>query len=193
MLIKKLEKVGEVTSPARVELKENVEVIHLSVGQGGHVLAIDRKANCWSWGNNDCGQLALGASDSIVHMPCQITDLMGVPLKMTACGKQHSLFLTKTGKVWSCGKNQFGQLGYDTEEKRHIDTKMQKSVLQINDLKDVTFIAAGEKHSLAVQQKEKNPLKLYSWGWNGYGQLGRTNENQSFTLNRPKKVETTGE
>lgn len=30
---------------------------------------------------------------------------------MTACGESHSLFLSSLGDVYSCGYNEFGELG----------------------------------------------------------------------------------
>lgn len=35
-----------------------------------------------------------------------------------ALGSQHTLFLTKNGRVWSCGNNDYGQLSQEVSRKR---------------------------------------------------------------------------
>ena len=37
-------------------------------------------------------------------------------IAMTACGRAHSLFLTKEGRLYACGFNEFGELGIDMGE-----------------------------------------------------------------------------
>lgn len=39
-------------------------------------------------------------------------------LVQAACGATHTLLLTQSGKVYSCGNNDFGQLGHDQSRKR---------------------------------------------------------------------------
>lgn len=39
-------------------------------------------------------------------------------LMQAACGATHTLLLTQSGKVFSCGNNDFGQLGHEQSRKR---------------------------------------------------------------------------
>ena len=42
----------------------------------------------------------------------------GVRVRQIACGHAHTLLLTDSGEVWSCGRNEKGQCGQDTSSTR---------------------------------------------------------------------------
>jgi Regulator of chromosome condensation (RCC1) repeat len=44
--------------------------------------------------------------------------LNAAELKQAACGPTHTLLLTDSGKVYSCGSNDYGQLGQENARKR---------------------------------------------------------------------------
>lgn len=69
----------------------------------------------WSHGDNSNGQLALG--DFIERNEFSKVDTLGEDFIFIACGKDHSLFLTKNQKVYVCGGNENGQLGIENIEK----------------------------------------------------------------------------
>lgn len=39
-------------------------------------------------------------------------------VSQVSCGRHHTLFLTASGKVYSCGSNDNGQLGHELATKR---------------------------------------------------------------------------
>lgn len=39
-------------------------------------------------------------------------------IEAISCGPLHTLFLTKKGHIYSCGNNDYGQLGHDLPRKR---------------------------------------------------------------------------
>lgn len=43
-----------------------------------------------------------------------------------ACGKNHTLAVTEDGKLYTCGSNDFGQLGHEGPR-----TKLRKNFLKI--------------------------------------------------------------
>ena len=67
---------------------------------------IDSNQQVWCKGQNSQGQL--GVSDCSVDVP-KIIDLVNIV--SVSAGTYYSLFLDGSGFVWSCGKNNFGQLG----------------------------------------------------------------------------------
>lgn len=83
---------------------------------------------------------------------------------MIACGENFSLCCTKSGKLYSWGSNELGQLGLkvfpgvSTPREIMCDLKVR-----------VDCIRAGRYHACFLSNS-----KAYSWGFGAYGQLGYT-------------------
>ncbi len=79
-----------------------------------------------------------------------------------AAGEKHSLALTRdTGSVWAWGSNGSGQLGDGTKTE-----KLSPNL--VPDISNITQIAAGGSHSLALMDDGT----VWTWGSNEYGQIG---------------------
>ena len=70
--------------------------------------------------------------------------------------------LDSAGNVWAWGDGYYGQLGDGANNSR------SSGVEQINGLTNITAIAAGNNHSLALDSGGI----LWSWGRDNVGQLG---------------------
>jgi len=94
-----------------------------------------------------------------------------------AAGSLHSLILSQTGQVWSCGAGWEGPLGHGNEASLCVPTRIPA-------LADVpiSMIAAGRAHSLAISADGA----LYSWGWGKSGQLGHGDR---ASVHVPRRVE----
>ena len=79
-----------------------------------------------------------------------------------AAGFWHSLARTEDGTLWAWGDNFWGQLGTGDRRPRLVPFQLG--------FKDVTAIAAGAHHSLAVMTMAETGL--WAWGANLDGQLG---------------------
>lgn len=69
----------------------------------------------YAWGKAASGQLAIGETEEeLVHLPMQVPYYEGFTAKVSdiACGAHHTVFLTNDGMVYTCGSNEFGQLGH---------------------------------------------------------------------------------
>eukprot|EP00301_Raphidiophrys_heterophryoidea_P026403 c9107_g1_i1.p1 GENE.c9107_g1_i1~~c9107_g1_i1.p1 ORF type:complete len:212 (-),score=44.48 c9107_g1_i1:476-1081(-) len=95
--------------PHIIESLDESESI-FSGSQAAHFFIV-RQGKVFGMGRNECGQLGLGHKTSVVGNPSPVTFPADQKVKKIACGKRHTLFLTETGAVYSCGKNDFGQLG----------------------------------------------------------------------------------
>ncbi|KAK9685781.1 HECT-domain (ubiquitin-transferase) [Popillia japonica] len=78
-----------------------------------------------------------------------------------ACGTNHTLLLASDGKVYSCGNNDFGQLGHDQPRKR-------PQLVSSLDAHSISQVACGASHSLALNQWGQ----VFAWGSDHQGQLG---------------------
>ena len=88
-----------------------MKIKHVSAGSY-HVFAVTQDGMTFGWGRNDFGQLGIGSKkDTAVSKPTRLKYLQDKKIVMTAAGEAHSLFLTDQGDVYSCGFNEFGELG----------------------------------------------------------------------------------
>lgn len=85
-----------------------------------------------------------------------------------ACGTTHSLFLTSTGALYSCGGNTSGQLGLGSKR----GMTLQPTEVPFFLRQRVQHIAAGRAHSLAIVCCEDATETVYAWGSNSAGQCG---------------------
>ena len=162
----------------------------LSVG-ADHSVAFANNSTVRAWGYNGFGQLGVGTAAS----PVSSTTYSAIPVKVgtmsgitaVAAGGHHSLALQgNTGTVWSWGYNADGELGNGT----NVNTNMAATAVpQVPPsqvltgvggapLANITKIAAGGLHSLALQENFDSSgtllsQALYAWGDNADGQLGQ--------------------
>jgi regulator of chromosome condensation len=98
------------------------DIIYTEAG-GYHSGAINKDGEVFTWGRGDVGQLALTIGENgltkdemgLVALTPQKVDL-GIQVKQIALGDAHSLFLSLSGKVFSCGWYELGQLGISQEQ-----------------------------------------------------------------------------
>ncbi len=141
-------------------------------GGGSHTIALKSDGTVWAWGANDNGQLGVttteicGYSTPCSTTPIQISGLTDVIA--IASGWKHSIAVKADGTVWAWGNNYFGQLGVTTTETCGYSTPCSTTPIQISAFTDVTAVAAGHYHSIAL----KTDGTVWAWGGNDYGQLG---------------------
>jgi E3 ubiquitin-protein ligase HERC4 len=116
----------------------------------------------FAWGSTIHGELGLGGiEEEHIQTPKPLDWFEAKSVIKAALGDNHTLFLTKDGKVYSCGSNDYGQLGHDQPRKR-------PQLVSGLDAHPITNIACGSMHSMALNQWGE----VFSWGSDNYGQLG---------------------
>jgi alpha-tubulin suppressor-like RCC1 family protein len=154
------------------------EVTAISAG-GYHTVALKSDGTVWTWGQNLFGQLGDGTY-TYRDTPVQVTGLGGVAA--IACGSQFTMALTRGGTVWVWGDNFKGVIGnWDTYRAGKSPIPVQKSGLA-----GVTAIAAGSDHAMAL----KRDGSVWTWGGNGWGQLGGGTVNSNASRWDPQPVLT---
>lgn len=162
-------------------------------GSDTHQVILMESGQVFTSGQNNFGQLGIGTIDSsearstILHNITAQFD--GKVISVSAVGN-FTLALTEDGKVYSWGSNDCGQLGNgqhgvcDPHEKDSDVSVVVSKPTSITDHfglpagRKVTNIYAGWKQSFAVTDDGR----LYSWGSDADGRLGRDTTTTPNTL-----------
>lgn len=135
-----------------------------------HSIALKTDGTVWTWGRNDFGQLGNGNTDDRM-VPVEVQ--LGKPVKFIAAGGAFSVAVTTDDNVYTWGYNYFGQLGHDPAlDPKSASNHPYRSTPQVVTIPGFTgsikALAAGLDHVLIIN----NQGRIWSWGYNGYGQLG---------------------
>ena len=143
--------------PYKVELEN---IVQIACG-GKFSIALDADGQLWGWGDNEHYQLS-PEKKATIPAPIRI-DTGDIDIAyIDACGGSIVLLDTE-GTLWTWGRNDFHQLGYNTKGK---PTKEPQAVpLPL----PVTYVAAYSSQTYAILTDGS----LWSWGNNSYGQLGQ--------------------
>ncbi len=121
-------------------------------------IAIDTTGHAWGWGYNGGSDLCLGSA-SVVTAP----DQLPFGKVSLAAGAGHHASYDSHNTLYSCGDNQFGQLGSGT-------TKNAKRPVA------VTGLPAGRITAVESSYGSSGVLfasgTYYNWGLNNFSQLG---------------------
>ena len=88
------------------------EIISLT-GTSSHCIAVSKKGSVYGYGSNSYGRLCLPKKQNKfkgVSSFTKISYLKHLGIVEAYAGDSHSLFISKDGKVYSCGNNYHGQL-----------------------------------------------------------------------------------
>lgn len=149
------ERTARFAPPARIEGLPPMQA--LATGSG-HVLALDRKGQAWSWGANAAGQLGRGSLRAGSE-PQPIA--LPAPVRHVAAGATHSLALDTLGRLHAWGSNNHGQLGLAGLAYADRPRRVQPGF-------SVGQVDGGVFHTVATSTAGD----VFTWGWNGLGQLG---------------------
>ena len=134
-----------------------------------HSLAITSDGLLVGWGEDSVSQLGDGGQFIQRLSPVRVSTngaIAGLRFKSVAAGEYHSLALSTSGRVYSWGKNQFGQLGTGDILDQRLPVAVNTGGVLSN--KTIVAIAAGLSFSLALADTGE----LFAWGDNEFGQLG---------------------
>lgn len=135
----------------------------------------------YTWGRNNAGQLGHGDNTQRNRMaPIPNFPPSGERIRTIAAGREHALALTESGKVYSWGRNNNGQLGSNNTTDRWSPAQITHTIGSIK----INGIVAGAYHSLAIDEEGR----VYGWGLQSNGRVG----NGSTSGNRTTPVQLTG-
>jgi hypothetical protein len=140
-----------------------------------HSLVTSGTGEIWSFGEGTNGILGHG-EEGDEEVPRLIEALNRVTVVKVAGGGL-SMVLTRERDVFTWGPGDSGQLGHGDEDDQHVPKRVEG-------LTNVTDIAVGAAHSLAVV----GGGAVYTWGSNDDGQLGLGDYGEGTNRNVPTEV-----
>jgi alpha-tubulin suppressor-like RCC1 family protein len=136
-----------------------------------HTAAVKTDGTLWTWGGNYNG--ALGTNNTAQRFTPVTTLLGGTNWKQVSCGFFHMSAIKTDGTLWTWGENIFGALGINDTTQRLTPVT---TILGGNNWKSVLL---NSRSRFTIAQKTDGTL--WSWGYNGRGQLGTNRTNDSLT------------
>ena len=160
------------TSPQLISSLQDVEFIECN-GHFAFCKTLNNEVFCW--GYNYFGVLGLGNRE-VQNVPVLCTSLLNENVIDIKGGENHILVLTSNGDVLSCGKNEFGQLG------RESDSDCSSTFKKVDELSEITRIECRRNSSTCIDINSD----LFVFGYNKFGQLGLgDDENRNKPIRHP--------
>lgn len=164
---------AQFTKPWLRRNTQNLTSKFLKIATGPfHTAAISEDYNLYTFGENKYGQLGHNRD---FNYASKVPSLVGRRIIDAACGRDFTLALSDTGRVYSWGfggeyKSFFQTIFTETLTSAlgHGDGFNYVIPTMIESIWDISAVQAGNSHSLALT----NNGEVYVWGDNEQGQLG---------------------
>jgi len=154
-------------SLARVTGLADVGAIETIRCGASHCAALDPTGVLFTWGLASSGELGHGGWTPIeVDVPRVVSSMSAVRVTQVAAGANHTVAVSESGGLWTCGRGRHGQLGHG----HFHDAGPLRRLEALRGMRAVTA-AAGGSHSLCLTDCGS----VWSWGACAHGQLGLGN------------------
>lgn len=157
---------GDSTRPGVVQEPAGVSFIDVACGRT-YTAAVSADGRLYTCGNGRQGVLGHGDFQAKSKFtPVDAKTLGGEKVAKVAAGEESLLVLTESGKVYSCGNDDYGKLGIGGRSNVRVQTTFNK-VSGLSSSK-IVQISCGSMHCACIDDKGA----LYTWGCGSDGRLG---------------------
>ena len=190
-------------TPALVKISNIKSIKQISAGEN-HTLALTNYGDVYAWGDNTYGQLGIGSTCATITTPTKINLFKETTITKVAAGGNHSLAISKEGRLFAWGNNQYGQVGDETYQNKYspVEIKTVKIMSSYNNsywlysnntsFTNTLDIAAGYNHSLAIIKRGSYGQKVnFAWGHNNFNQIEPDITYNLTKCNTPRQISTT--
>jgi len=135
--------------PHIMHLPDKVAVKDVIIGSfSQHTVAVGVNGAAYAWGMNGSGQLGIGTDDGFVYAPTLVKGVRGA-VAGGSCGRHHTALFTADGELYTCGRNEEGQLGIGRIESKP-KIAFVKAALGAGDGAKCVSVACGNNFTLAA-------------------------------------------
>lgn len=158
---------------------EKLQATKAATGRAHTVILTDTGA-VFTLGNNDYGQCARSviekekySGSNLIHRlsPSTFNDQRVADI---VCGQDHSIFITESGAVYSCGWGADGQTGLGCYSSQH------EPSLAEGDIKGERIVKVSSAGDCVMALNDKG--EVFGWGNSEYGQISRDKEVQQINV-----------
>eukprot|EP00401_Gymnodinium_catenatum_P003849 CAMPEP_0117564366 /NCGR_PEP_ID=MMETSP0784-20121206/55990_1 /TAXON_ID=39447 /ORGANISM="" /LENGTH=552 /DNA_ID=CAMNT_0005362075 /DNA_START=10 /DNA_END=1668 /DNA_ORIENTATION=- len=155
--------------PVYTELPYETYVSSVACG-GNFTLSLTKRGELWSWGRFQASNFPRLFVDTWCngYESKGEMGLKGMKLAKISAGDQHMGTLTKEGKLYTWGYNDFGQLGWGLHGEGRVGQQRPNQVKGLVENEEVIDFACGGGHTVAITKS----CRIFGWGSNTNGQLG---------------------
>uniref|UniRef100_A0A7S2RFP8 BTB domain-containing protein n=1 Tax=Mucochytrium quahogii TaxID=96639 RepID=A0A7S2RFP8_9STRA len=162
----------QISSPKLVEAFSRKLVVKVACSYY-HTILSTSEDELWGFGRNDFAQLGTESGDRAT--PVRIPHPSGM-VQDLGCGQYHSVFsldVDGTSQLYTCGKNDYGQLGHNRFGNELATRPLRITLDEWSDATRI-LVACGYYHTvvLVVDDRQDNKRSCYAFGRNDYGQCG---------------------
>ncbi|XP_050432299.1 RCC1-like G exchanging factor-like protein [Adelges cooleyi] len=166
--------------PIQILFKNSNTRIKAVAAGRAHTLVLTNTEGVYALGNNSYGQCGRNIVENEDYSKLREANNIVLPedISKIVCGQDHSLFLTKTGKVYSCGWSADGQTGLG-----HYKNESRPTLVE-GDIKceNIVKIVSSADCVLALNDKGE----VFGWGNSEYGQLFLNSD--TYQVNTPRAL-----
>ncbi|KAL2547151.1 Regulator of chromosome condensation (RCC1) family protein [Forsythia ovata] len=124
----------------------------------GHSIVVTSKGAVYSFGSNSSGQLGHGTTEE-ESRPRLIRSLQGIRIIQAAAGANRTMLISDTGRVYSFGKESFGEAEYGAQGNKLVTTPQL-----VESLKDIFVVQAAIGNFFTAVLSREGVVYTFSWG-----------------------------
>lgn len=170
--------------PGPIELplvSDNEELQAKKAATGrAHTVVLSENGAVFTLGNNAYGQCARPIIENEKYFGSQLIHRISAEvfnneqIADIACGQDHTMFITNTGRVFTCGWSADGQTGLGHYNNAYIPTLLKGDIQNEKIIK----VASAADCVLALSDKGE----VFGWGNSEYGQISEDHETQQVNV-----------
>jgi alpha-tubulin suppressor-like RCC1 family protein len=129
-------------------------------------VAIKTDGTLWTWGQNNWGMLG---DNTTVSKPSPVQTITGgTNWQLVDSSHYHVAAIKTDGTLWLWGRNQYGELGINTNGSSSHKSSPVQTIASGTNWK---LVSCAQYYTAAI----KTDGTMWLWGYNGYGNLGNNN------------------
>jgi len=155
--------------PVLTELPYETYIHQIACG-GEFTMGLTKRGELWSWGRFQASNFPRLFTETWCNgyeMKGEL-GLKGQKVTAIRAGSQHMGALTKEGKLFTWGYNDFGQLGWGLHGEGRVGQQKPQQVKGLIEPEEIIDFACGGGHTVAITKG----CRTFGWGSNTNGQLG---------------------